>query len=219
VTRKHQWILVGVIVAVVAAGLTAATMIVDDNLYKVKVGTRAPEFSAVTLNQPQEQRSLSDYRGRVVLLNVWATWCEPCKVEMPSMEKLHNEFGHRGLSIVAVSVDPASNGNGIRKFVTDLNLTFDILHDTQGVMAKAYNSIKFPESFVIDRKGVITKFVYYDNWYSDANRALIEHLINDGPAVIPAHPKSAAIRSGIEPAGSQRPGDTASASENPARGR
>ncbi len=199
-TRRQQWILVGGIVAIVVAGVTAATMIVDDNLYKVNVGSRAPEFSAVTLDNPPLTRFLADYRGRVVLLNFWATWCEPCKVEMPSMEKLHREYGHKGLSIVAVSVDEPISKNLIRKFVTDLGLTFDILHEPTGAVNRAYNTYMFPESFVIDRKGIITRFVYVEDWFTPANRALIEHLISDGPGPIPPPPKSAAILLPVIPA-------------------
>jgi cytochrome c biogenesis protein CcmG, thiol:disulfide interchange protein DsbE len=193
-TRKQQWILVGVIVALVGGGVTAATMLMDDNLFRISIGTPAPEFSAVTLSEPPAKRTLADYRGRVILLNIWATYCEPCKEEMPTMEKLHREFHDRGLSIVAVSVDPANSENLVRKFASDLGLSFDVLYDPTGGIQRAYNSRGFPETFVIDRKGIITRLLWYQtDWYSDANRALIAHLINDGPAEIPPAPRSAAV--------------------------
>jgi peroxiredoxin len=193
-TRRQQWWLVAAVVLLIAGGLTAATMLVDDNLYRVNIGSRAPAFSAATLDAAPERRTLDDYRGRVVLLNVWATWCEPCKIEMPSMEKLYRDYADKGLSIVAVSVDPAGSEGAIRKFVTDLGLSFDILHEPTGTLQRAYNAFGFPETFVIDRKGIITRLVYFEDWNSEPNRQLIAHLLSQGSDPIPPPPRSAAIR-------------------------
>ena len=125
-TRGQQWMLVAGAVAAIAAGLTAAVVVVGDYA-RIGAGSIAPEFTAATLESPPTSRSLSHYRGRVVLLNIWATVCEPCKVEMPGMEKLHREFADQGLSIVAISVDAPNYESIIRDFVTGLGLTFDIL--------------------------------------------------------------------------------------------
>src|SRR5690606_36399347 len=102
------------------------------------VGSRAPDYEAFALNG--DTVPLSSYRGHVVLLNVWATWCRPCVKEMPAMERLHQELYDRGLRVVAVSVDAPAGGFGdlgqpggdVRAFAEQLGLTSDILHVPSG---------------------------------------------------------------------------------------
>ena len=92
-----------------------------------------------------------------MLLNVWATWCEPCRVEMPSIEKLHREFGPQGLAVVAVSVDDAGSRAAIRDFVKELGLTFEILHDPKQETTRNYQITGYPETFIIARDGTIRR--------------------------------------------------------------
>ena len=88
-TRRGQWLLLGAIVIALGAVVGITTYGLRDEMFPVDVGARAPDFEAVTLFD-HEVRSLSDdYKNQVVLLNVWATWCGPCRIEMPSMEALH----------------------------------------------------------------------------------------------------------------------------------
>ena len=100
-TGRQQWGVVALVVGVLAVGLGAASYYMKDELFPVSVGSTAPEFRAKKLGV-NEYRSLSDYKGKVVLLNIWATYCEPCKVEMPSLEGLHKAYGDSGLKIVAL---------------------------------------------------------------------------------------------------------------------
>ncbi|HSJ05076.1 MAG TPA: TlpA disulfide reductase family protein [Longimicrobiales bacterium] len=118
---------------------------------RVAVGERVPSYSARDL----EGRSveLRELRGEVVLLNVWATWCFPCRREMPALERLHRELGDRGLRIVAVSIDAASATRDIREFVEEHGLTFDILHDPAQDVTRHFNTIGVPETFLIDAQG------------------------------------------------------------------
>jgi peroxiredoxin len=114
----------------------------------------------------------------VVLLNIWATWCAPCRVEMPSMEQLHRELGPRGLHVVAVSIDDPGSEQAIRDFARQLGLTFEILHDASGGIQKQYQTTGVPETFVIGRDGVIRKKVIgAAPWNSEGNRALFEQLL------------------------------------------
>ncbi len=179
-TTRTQWLVVVGAVTLLAAGLATATLILGDELFRVEVGSRAPEWSAATLDAPPVERGLADYQGDIVLLNIWATWCGPCEAEMPSMERLHRLYGDSGLRIVAVSVDNAGQEDVVRAFVKRHGLTFDILHDPRKEVAQAYGVSGYPESFVIGRDGIIRRKVYFQEWDSAANRALIRQLLVEG---------------------------------------
>ena len=125
-TVKQQWTLVIGFVILISGALLGATWIMGDELFPVAVGSRAPDFRASTLDVPAHPKSLADYRGQVVLLNIWATWCGPCRIEMPSIEEVHRALGPRGLHVVAVSVDDPGQEPQIRSFARDLGLPVEI---------------------------------------------------------------------------------------------
>ncbi len=182
-TLRQQWGFVGAIVAVLGGGLWAGTHFLGAELRPVTVGSSAPAFRATTLDTTPAVKSLADYRGRVVLLNIWATWCQPCEIEMPYIENLYREMGPKGLAVVAVSIDKPGFDPEIRDFVTRHGLTFEVLHDSTGIIQNQYQTTGVPETFVIGRDGVIRKKeIGARKWDSDANRALIAHLIAE-----PAH--------------------------------
>lgn len=144
------------------------------------VGRGAPAFEAATVEG--ERVSLAELRGEVVLLNVWATWCGPCRDEMPSMERLHRELAPQGLRIVAVSVDGApgalSAGGNVAEFARELGLTFTIWHDPSGSVQRVYRTTGVPESFVIDRDGVIQKKVIGGTeWDEGSHPELLRRLL------------------------------------------
>src|SRR5215213_8094918 len=147
------------------------------------VGARAPDFRAVTLDSAPRPRTLADYRGQVVLLNVWATWCGPCRIEMPSIEKLYREFGPKGLKVVAINAaDPDAADSTVQQFAAGYGLTFDVLRDMpaagQDSIMAIYKTRGFPETFVIDKSGMIRKkWIGPDDWSSQGNRALIASLL------------------------------------------
>lgn len=179
-SSRRQWALVAAIVALLALGVMAMTRLAGDGLEHVTVGARAPSFTAWTLDTPPRPRSLDDYRGQVVLLNVWATWCTPCRVEMPSMQLLHQEFAREQFRIVAVSVDRDGMEEAIRAFAHEYGLTFDILHDPEGRITGGYQVAGFPQSFLIGRDGVIRRVVLGAvDWHSESNRALIRTLLEE----------------------------------------
>jgi peroxiredoxin len=120
-------------------------------------GTRAPNFRAVDV-RTLDTVGLGDYRGEIMLLNVWATWCKPCEEEMPSMQRLHEALGPSGLKVVAVSIDKASSRH-VLEWVQQRNLTFDILHDQAGRIERIYQTTGVPESYIINRDGIIVKRV------------------------------------------------------------
>jgi cytochrome c biogenesis protein CcmG/thiol:disulfide interchange protein DsbE len=96
-TVREQWAWVGAILLVLIGGLFAATRALQDELFPITLGSKAPRFEATTVDAKELRRTLDDYRGKVVLLNIWATWCTPCIVEMPTMEALHREFKNTDL--------------------------------------------------------------------------------------------------------------------------
>lgn len=180
-TARQQWSVVGGVVLALAIALFAATRLLGNELFPLEVGSKAPDFKAVTLDSTPHTKTLADYKGKVLLVNVWATWCEPCRVEMPSLEKLHKEFGPRGLNVVAISIDAPGSEQQIRDFVKELNLTFQVLHGSEDEIKPAFQTTGYPETFVIGREGTIRKKVIgAADWSSDANRALITELLG-GP--------------------------------------
>jgi peroxiredoxin len=187
-TVRGQWTVVLAVVATLALGLWAATHFLGDEMFPVTVGSDAPGFSASTLDATPDVKTLTDYRGKVLLLNIWATWCGPCRTEMPSIEALHREFGPRGLAVVAVSIDEAGQETAIRDFVREYGLTFEVLHDASGSIQRIYQTTGVPETLVIGRDGIIRKKVIgASEWNSEGNRALVAQLLGvpapsaDGP--------------------------------------
>ena len=182
---NRQWLAVAATVLVLA-GLVAVGWLVRDRFTPVEVGSRAPNFVARDLDG--NRVSLEDLRGQVVFLNIWATWCPPCVEEMPSMQRLYEQLGPEGLRIVGVSIDAAPGsadaagrpGGNIRAFAEEYGLTFDIWHDPSGEIQRIYQTTGVPESFVIDRNGIIVrKVIGSTEWDSTATVELFRRLLSD----------------------------------------
>ena len=152
-----------------------------NELSPLGIGVKAPEFNVVTLDSVPQKKTLSDYRGQVVLLNIWATWCAPCRVEMPSIEQLHRAYGPKGLAVIAVSVDEPGMQPQIKSFAKEFGLTFEILHDPgaqTGEVSRDYQTSGYPETVIVGRDGIIRKkLLGAHDWNSAENRALIERLL------------------------------------------
>ncbi len=124
----------------------------QDTSVKADKGNEAIDF---TLKDPSgKDISLSDYKGKKVFLNFWATWCNPCKKEMPEMEKIHQTYPD--VVVLAVNIDSHKD---IKGFMKNLNLTFPTVLDIDGDINKKYNVVSIPTSFFINEKGVIEKKV------------------------------------------------------------
>jgi cytochrome c biogenesis protein CcmG, thiol:disulfide interchange protein DsbE len=196
-TTRQQWGLVLAVVLLLSGGLYAATHYLSDELFPVTVGSAAPPFTAATVDARPRAKSLADYKGQVVLLNIWATWCLPCRTEMPSIQALHRAFGPRGLKVVAVSIDDPGSEQAIRDFASEYGLTFEILHDASGEIQRTYQTTGVPETFVIGADGVIRKKVIgAADWDSPANRALFAQLLG-GPAAPAPRGEDAAESVGV----------------------
>lgn len=176
-TVRQQWIAVVAIVAVLAAGLGAASYVMKDELFPVTVGSQAPNFRAKVIGE-NRYKTFDDYRGEVVLLNVWGTFCPPCIYEMPSLQKLYETYKDSGLKLVAVSIDDAVSEDSVAAFARNLGVTFEILHDPTHAIEKSWQVTGYPETFVIGKEGTIRKkWISADDWNSQGNRALIAQLL------------------------------------------
>ena len=113
--------------------------------------TPAPDYSAVTL--AGDSVSLADLRGEVVLLNVWATWCAPCRVEIPELQALHEEHGERGLRVVGVTVDSRAALRDVEQFIDELGMTYDIWWDPDHTVLDRFDGHAVPLSVLMDRDG------------------------------------------------------------------
>jgi peroxiredoxin len=172
---RKQWLVVAGVVVVLTVGAVLGLKL-SPLIVPVEPGSRVPEFSALDLDT-RDTVPLSTFRGEVVLLNIWATWCEPCRVEMPSMQQLHEELGPQGLKILAISIDEAGS-DVVKDFRREYGITFRILHDPSRVVERVFQTTGVPESFVINREGVIVKKVIgAADWHSTTNRDLIRRLL------------------------------------------
>ena len=120
---------------------------------RVEVGIEAPAYAARNLQG--DSVSLALLRGKPVLLNVWATWCLPCKEEIPFLEKLHGEHAARGLQIVGVSIDARGDEDKIESFARDFRMTYPIWRDPDERVNARFLAIGVPSTYLIDRDGVL----------------------------------------------------------------
>jgi len=175
---SKQWMVVAIVGAGLLAGAVALAKYGPD-VQRVEVGARAPDFRAVNLATGDSVSLREGYRGAVTLVNIWATWCVPCRVEMPAMEKLYQSLAPRGFRIAAVSIDEGSPED-VQAFGRELGLSFDILQDRSTKVQQIYQTTGVPESFLLNREGVIVKRVIgAQDWSSPVNRALIERLLDE----------------------------------------
>jgi peroxiredoxin len=120
----------------------------------IAVGLPAPDFTFPGMDG--KMVSLSDFRGKVVLVNIWATWCRSCVDEMPSMEKLYQKLKGEDFEILAVSID-SLGAEVVAPFMKKYKLTFPALIDSAGAIRMGYRTTGVPESFIIDKDGILVK--------------------------------------------------------------
>ena len=138
-------------------------------------GVPAPNFTFP--GRDGKKVNLADYKGKVVLLNIWATWCAPCVAEMPSMEKLYQELKDEGFEILAVSVDE-SGAETVNPFMKKHKLGFPVLLDTKGDIKTLYQATGIPESFIIDGEGIIVeKIIGPRDWAASSAIRYFRNLI------------------------------------------
>jgi peroxiredoxin len=123
--------------------------VVETGATGIAIGVKAPDFELKTLDGKNVK--LSDFKGKKVILNFWATWCPPCKAEMPEMQKFYEE-DHKDIVLLAVNIDPQLD---VQKFVDEMSITFPIPLDEDDEVNSVYQVISIPTTYFIDTKGII----------------------------------------------------------------
>ena len=127
-----------------------------------RIGTQAPDFTA---QDSDRKVILSDLRGKVVVLNFWATWCPPCVEEMPSLIQMSQKLNDKGVLVLGVSIDV--DADAYHKFLTEHKVTFLTVRDADHRVPDLYGTFKWPESYVIGRDGIVRrKFIGPVDWTS-----------------------------------------------------
>ena len=138
---------------------------------------QARDFS-LALARTGETRSLSSLKGKVVFLNFWATWCGPCRAEMPSMQSLHNKFKDKGLEILAVNC--LEKAPQVLSFLDSNGFSFPVALDTDGQVSAAYGIQSIPTSFILDKEGkIVSRLVGSIDWDTPKIHAVFERLLAD----------------------------------------
>ncbi len=168
------------VVAVVVLLALTYVRLTERKGYALSKGAAAPAFRLPALAGGESE--LGALRGKVVVLNFWATWCPPCVSEMPSLERLHRTLGPEGLAVVAVSTD--EDEAELRRFVAQYSLTLPVLRDPGGrVASDQYRTTGYPETFVLDRSGVLLEHVVGPaEWDTPQALAHFRALLGQGAA-------------------------------------
>lgn len=148
----------GVLVMALAAcgggdGSDAASGGTGSRFTPLRTGSPAPAYTAVDM--AGDSVRLADFEGEVVVLNLWATWCHPCREEMPALQALHEAYREEGLHVVGVSIDGRSSADLIPGFLDEVGVTFRILRDPEERVVRSFTTMGVPETFLIGRDGTL----------------------------------------------------------------
>ncbi len=174
-TFKKSFVLVMLIVAIAAIVLFVIVKQAPREVKIIAEGDQAPEFRLSTLDG--KQVSLSDFRGKVVMVHFWATWCPPCVEELPTIERLYRALQGTDFVLLAVSVDQGGP-DAVVSFMKKHNLTIPVLLDPGAPVAHSYGTFKFPETYILDRSGVVRyKAIGPTDWSKPENIQAMKGLI------------------------------------------
>lgn len=172
--------IIGGVVAVIIIVVFLLVVGQKQKFEPVLEGRRAPDFVLPDLSGKMVK--LSDYRGKVVFLNFWATWCKPCEEEMPSMSVMYERLKKQNFEILALSVD-TEGPDVVESFAKKYELKFPILHDRKGKTKEIYKTTGVPETFIIDQNGIIAEKVWGPrDWSRQESVRTVSELLQNGPA-------------------------------------
>jgi cytochrome c biogenesis protein CcmG, thiol:disulfide interchange protein DsbE len=178
-------LLVGIVGLAILALAFGVVWLQSSKYEPLTVGMPAPDFHLPDLEG--KTRQLSDYRGKVVFLNFWATWCKPCKEEMPSMEILWENFKTEDFVMLGVSMDRVTTKKDIPSFIESMKLTFPILLDSWGQTDKRYKLMGVPETYIIDQNGILReKVIGPRDWTLKESVSTIVQLLQKQPKSVNA---------------------------------
>jgi cytochrome c biogenesis protein CcmG/thiol:disulfide interchange protein DsbE len=184
INRRSQWR--SIMAVTFAAGLVwiwlsavPSSATTGDLISSPREGFLAPDFTLEGIDG--ETFTLSDLRGSVLVVNLWASWCPPCRAEMPALQQVYEKYRDRGLEILAVNTTYQDREAEARAFVGELGLSFPILLECTGEMARGYQLRAMPSTFFIDREGVIRKVILGGPMSDATLQTAIEELLEDEP--------------------------------------
>ena len=173
-------VLVGMLTTPAISDSQALTSLLKSlDLAGYPAGTLPPAFTGGTADA--RQLAMADLRGKVVVVNFWASWCVECRAEMPALERLHREFTSRGLAVIGVNV--REDGDTARRHAAQMGLTFPVVLDPKGTIPSAYGVVGLPMTVVVGRDGrAVALAVGPRDWASPPARAIIQTLLDEPPA-------------------------------------
>jgi len=180
----RKWLVLGVVGLTVVVGIVLLSL----------TGSRAPEIKpAADFLLPDlsgQVVRLSQLKGKVVMLNVWTTWCPPCRKEMPTMETLYRQLKSADFVMLAVSQD-VDGKNTVVPYLQEAGFTFPVLLDVRGEVGKKYGVTGYPETFIINRQGdVVYRHIGYNDWAQPVVQTALRRLIDQGVWVVWADGKT-----------------------------
>lgn len=161
---------------IVAISDNAATTSASDPSGKLVFGQPAPDFSLKTADGKTVR--LSDFKGHPVLINFWATWCAPCKFEMPALESIYQKYKDKGLVILAVDIKTDNGEAAVRKYQQDMGLSFPVVMDTTGETENNYRVRAYPTSFFIGKDGKLREVKRGAFMSADQIAASVDKIVN-----------------------------------------
>jgi thiol-disulfide isomerase/thioredoxin len=173
------------IIVIIAIGLVAISangQSIQSRLLTLGIGASREPLEPIAFELEDldgTAHSLSDHLGKVVFLNFWATWCGPCRIEMPSMERLHRKFKDEGFEILAVDLQESKDQ--VRRFADELDLTFTILLDKTGTVGAQYGARSIPTTYLIDREGnIFARAIGAREWDTPQMIDLFRRILREG---------------------------------------
>ncbi|HEY61273.1 MAG TPA: TlpA family protein disulfide reductase [Anaerolineae bacterium] len=156
-----------------------AQSITQDHIATPQIGFVAPDFSLK--NQTDESVVLSEFMGNVILINLWASWCLPCRKEMPIMQRVYQDYKDKGFIVFAVNVTNQDNRSDAIAFFEKNNLSFPLLFDDTGDVSNLYRLHSLPTTFFVGRDGIIDDIVYGGPMSEALIRTKVEQMLKDTP--------------------------------------
>lgn len=156
------------------AGLLATALFISASVAAIEIGKPAPDFTLKSLTG--KNLNLTEQRGKIIVINFWASWCGPCRTEMPVLQKFYEKYQDLGVSVWGVNVEQENQAG--RDFLADLNLSFPILFDASNTLSETYQVEAMPTTIIVDRDGLV-RYAYqgykpgYEKKYAKAIKKLI----------------------------------------------
>ncbi len=181
---RSRWLAFTVVVFIAGAAWVWSSAVSDSattggRIPSPREGFLAPDFTLDLLTGGE--MTLSEQKGKVVIINLWASWCPPCKAEMPALQEVYLANRDRGLEVLAVNTTYQDQESDAAAFVQDFNLTFPILLERTGAVARQYQLRAMPSTFFVDREGVIRKVIIGGPMSEVTLQTVVEELLQEAP--------------------------------------